>query len=119
MVENIVAYETAVLDRICAVCIDRKDDGDCGLDPALECSIKQHLPALLEMLQGVTFDNMSEYVDRVRNSVCNICNQGNQNGTCNVREHVDCSLDRYLALVVEAIEEVDRRKPGAAAPRTH
>jgi len=45
MVENIVAYETAVLDRICAVCIDRKDDGDCGLDPALECSIKQHLPA--------------------------------------------------------------------------
>ena len=114
MNDKLETYEKAILDRICAVCIDRHEDGTCGLDPSLRCSIREHLPSLLELFDGVSFDNMAEYVERVRNNVCTVCNEGNRNGTCAPRDHIDCTLDRYLALVVEAIEDVERRHTGDA-----
>jgi len=110
---NLEAYEKAVLDRICAVCIDRRDDGTCGLDPKLVCAVREHLPTLLSMLRGVSFDDIGSYVERVRRNICTICEQGGAE-ECDVRERVDCTLDRYLHLVIEAIEEVERLKSGDA-----
>jgi len=114
MTPTLDAYEKAVLDRICAVCVDRRDDGTCGLDPKLACAIKEHLPMVLSMLRGVSSDKMGSYIERIRHNVCNICTQGNRDGSCDVRAHVDCPLDRYLGLVVEAIEDLDRRETGTA-----
>ena len=101
--------EKAVLERICIVCVDRKRDGTCGLDPGLECAIKLHLPEILESVRGVTSDQIGHYVERIRNNTCRVCTQG-QPEQCDVRAHVDCPLDRYLVLVVEAIEEMQREE---------
>jgi len=108
-------YERAVLDRICAVCIDRRDDGSCGLDPDLECAVREHLPEIVKMVRGVTSDRIDDYVTRLRETVCRICDQAEGDGSCGPRDRVDCALDRYLSIVVEAIEQVDRDEQGSAA----
>ena len=113
MGHDLGVYEKAVLDRICAVCIDRRDEGSCGLDPRLECAVKEHLPVLLTSLKGVNSDNATAYLERIRLNVCTICNQGTA-ADCDVRGRADCVLDRYLNLVVEAVEEVERIRAGEA-----
>ena len=107
-------YQRTIMERICSVCVDRNADGSCGLDPRLECQVEQHLPALLKLVSGVTSDRIGDYVERLRRNVCAICDQGNEDGTCEVRSRVDCALDRYLVLVVEAIEEAERRAAAEA-----
>jgi hypothetical protein len=106
-------YEQAVMDRICAVCIERRDDGTCGIDPRIECAVRTHLPTLIDKLSGVSSDRIGDYVERVRRNVCAVCNQGTP-ADCDNRARVDCVLDRYLTLVAEAIEEVERIRAGEA-----
>ena len=110
---TIDGYQRTIMERICSVCVDRNADGTCGIDPRLECQVEQHLPALLKVVSGVTSDRIGDYVERVRRNVCTICDQGNADA-CEVRSQADCTLDRYLVLVVEAIEEVERRTAAAA-----
>ena len=112
------SLEEAVMERICAACVDRRDDGSCGIDADLQCAIKLHLPTILKSLEGLQSDQLSDYVERTRRSVCSICEDGTPE-VCEVRDKVDCPLDRYLGLVVEAIEEIKRRDDGdvmASAP---
>jgi hypothetical protein len=104
---DLSAYEQAVLKRICDACVDRKHDGDCGLDPSLECAIRVHLPELLKTVQAVPSDRMDDHVASLRGNVCAICEQGEPD-ECEAPEKVECPMDRYLVLMVEAIQEVQR-----------
>ena len=107
-------YRQKVMERICAACVDRRADGSCGLDPALECEVEKHLPEMLTLVKGVTSDRIGDYVERLRQNVCRVCNEVESDGTCALRSRVDCTLDRYLVLVVEAIEDLERRTAGDA-----
>jgi hypothetical protein len=102
-------YQQKVMERICATCVDRNADGSCGLDPALECEVQKHLPELLTLVKGVTSDRIADYVQRLRHNVCRVCNQAAADGTCELRARLDCTLDRYFVLVVEAIEDLEQR----------
>ena len=102
--------EKEILERICAVCVDRRDDGSCGLEPDLRCSIEQHLPRLLRALENVSSSRLGEYTERLRQNICAECEERGPGDSCEVRERVDCHLDRYLMLVVEAIEDLRSRE---------
>ncbi len=102
------ALEEAVLAKICRSCMECRDDGSCGLDPSRGCSIKIHLPQILRSVQGVTSDRIGDYVEHIREDVCAVCENRNADGSCDVRDRIDCPLDRYLLLVVEAIEDVQQ-----------
>ncbi len=112
-VRDLRIYEEAILERICSVCIDLRDDGSCGIDPKLECSVKEHLPEIIGVVQGVNSNLIGDYVERLRQNVCKICESPEPDGTCEVRARTDCALNRYFNLVVEAIEEVEQRKDGS------
>lgn len=99
--------EKEVLERICATCVDRQDDGSCGLETDLRCSIELHLPGILRALQNVSSSRLGDHAERIRRNICAVCEE--RDPGCEVRERVDCPLDRYLFLVVEAIEDVRRR----------
>ncbi|MEE8386909.1 MAG: hypothetical protein V3S01_13425 [Dehalococcoidia bacterium] len=103
------AFEEAIMARLCAFCVECRDDGGCGLDPSQECSIKIHLPQILQSVQGVTSDRIEDYVEHIRQDVCAVCEERNPDGSCDVRARIDCPLDRYLVLVVEAIEDLRQR----------
>ena len=100
-------YMEAIGRRVCSVCLDRRDDGSCGLTHRT-CAIEAHLPDLVEAVTRVESDRMDEYIAAVEAQVCGRCEKKAGLG-CRFQELGECALDTYLYLVVEAIEEVRGR----------
>jgi len=55
-----------------------------------------------------SFD-LTPYVEGIRSEVCPNCSQ-DQQGRCVFRENFDCSVDNFLLLVVDTIEDVKSRE---------
>jgi hypothetical protein len=109
--ERYEAFRDAILQRVCRVCLDQRDDGSCGLT-GRECAIEGHLPALVEALVAVESDRLEDYEAAVRGQVCTTCDVPDATGRCALREHGDCALSAYLALVVDAVEEAQQSMAG-------
>jgi len=107
--DHMQVYEKAILQRLESACVDRTKDSECRHDPALECAVRSHMQEIVAAVQGVHADRIDEYVERIREQVCSSCQFVESDGSCEVRRRVDCCLDRYLVLVVEAVEETARR----------
>ena len=107
LAERHQAIWAALRNTVCAVCLDRKDDGSCALSGGRTCGLEAHLPRILEVVQTVHSSRMDEYVEAIRQRVCAVCEQDAQ-GVCRAREDGECALDAYLPLVVDALEEAER-----------
>ncbi len=101
-------YWQAIQAKVCMKCIDGDGAGNCRLDPGIECALQQYLPLIVEAVNRVQSDEMSDYVRELRAITCAECSHQSRNGYCLLRKDVDCALDRYFPLVVEAIEEVNQ-----------
>jgi hypothetical protein len=102
-------YLDAIRRRVCAVCLDGRDDQSCGLS-ARTCAIEDHLPQLVRALSSVpTSKRLEDYADAIRAQVCSVCRHQDEKGSCDLRNHGDCALDAYLSLVLDAVEEVNLR----------
>jgi hypothetical protein len=53
----------------------------------------------------VQSDDIHPYIEAIRRNVCSVCQDQAGDGTCETRRQVQCALDAYLLLVVDAIEE--------------
>lgn len=113
--DDLEAYRIALKERVCKVCVDRLDDGSCGLRPGRICALEMHLPRIVRAVQSVRSNYVSDYVDEIRQIVCAHC-PNEESGTCHYRENWDCSLDNFVSLVVDAIESVDRPSVTSAVP---
>jgi hypothetical protein len=105
--ERYRAYRDAIRRRVCAVCLDSKDDGSCGLSGGRTCAIDEHLPRVVHALLAVRSGRMDEYVAALEAEICSRCRMGDA-GSCALRDEGECGLSLYLPLVVDAIEEVGR-----------
>lgn len=112
--ERYETYLGAIRSRVCSVCLDRRDDGSCGLSHRT-CAIESHLPRVVEAILSIESDRMDEYVAAIEAEVCARCASGPA-VSCGYREHADCALDTYLYLVVAAVQDV--RKQAGVAPLT-
>ena len=111
----LTALEEGLRRRICSVCVDRNVDGTCGLNDQKECALGMHFPRIVQAVSRVHSTRIDDYVQAIREDVCASCANQDSDGACKVREEVRCVLDRYLFLVVDAIEEaqiVARRQGG-------
>jgi hypothetical protein len=102
--ERYRVYWDAIRRKVCAVCLDGRDDGTCGLT-GRTCAIESHLPRVVDTLVGIESDRMDEYFAAVEAEVCNTCSNQDERGYCGLRHRGQCSLYSYLYLVVEAVEE--------------
>jgi hypothetical protein len=100
-------YMQAIRTKVCAKCIDGDGFGNCRVDPAIDCAIQKYLPLIVQAVGRVTSVDMDDYVRELRAITCAQCSHESVNGYCMLRKDVDCALDRYFPLVVEAIEEVN------------
>ncbi|HTL71590.1 MAG TPA: hypothetical protein VL404_09905 [Candidatus Eisenbacteria bacterium] len=99
-------YEKAIRDRVCAHCEDRGEDGTCRTKDPDGCAIHRSLADLLQIAWQIDSGELAPYIEAVRKDVCQFCSHETA-GKCEVRNHLDCGLDRYLELVIEAVQEVD------------
>jgi hypothetical protein len=104
-------YRRAIRKRVCEHCIDLAEDGRCTLTGDSQCGVELYLEKIVDVIHSVHSPNLQDYVDALRKQVCAFCKNQNPDGTCRLRSEVDCGLDRYFALVVEAIEEADSKPP--------
>ena len=104
--EHLEEYWDAVRLRVCTKCIDGDGYGNCRLTGEESCGLKAHFPRIVETIHSVKSDNMEPYIEALRRNVCAYCKNQSPDGKCMFRANVDCGLDRYFPLIVEAIEEV-------------
>jgi len=105
MKRSIEELESIVRSRICGVCTDRTEEGDCGREDPASCSLFRRFPQVAAAIQSVSSNDIRDYVDAIRHQVCSICVAQSPDGDCELRQQVQCALDAYLILIVEIIEE--------------
>jgi hypothetical protein len=91
------------------VCTERTNEGDCGLENASNCALFRLFPQVAQAIQSVMSDDIRQYIEAIRCNVCSVCREQSRDGSCEVRQQVQCALDAYLALVVDAIEDATGR----------
>ncbi|HUL76913.1 MAG TPA: hypothetical protein VL691_06585 [Vicinamibacteria bacterium] len=106
------AYRDAIRRRVCAICLDGADDGSCAL--ATTCPIDEHLLRLVDAILDVRSRHDDAYSAAVEARVCVHCSHRDALGLCHLRRDGRCAVSVYLPLVIEAVEEVDR-KPGVSS----
>lgn len=103
-------YHDAIRERVCTRCIDGDGEGNCRLQSSTECPLMMHLPMIVNAVNRVSSDRVEDYVSELRAIVCTQCSHQTADGRCTLRTFVECGLDRYFPLVVEAIESVNMQK---------
>ena len=105
MSETLREIEAIVRNRICRVCSDRKENGECGREAPVTCALFRLFPEVARAIQSVESDDVNPYIEAIRRNVCSVCAEQAADGTCETRQQVQCALDAYLVLIVDAIEE--------------
>ena len=125
MERSLAEVEAIVRDRICRICSDRTMLGNCGLEQPAACALFRLLPEVARAIQSVQSDDIKDYVKAMRQDVCSACHDQMADGRCEPRKQVQCALDAYLLLIVDAIEEATGKKTfdrtgveGATVPTT-
>ena len=105
MDRSLSELEDLVRNRICGVCTERTVEGQCGLEQPSSCALFRLFPQVAQAIQSVHSDDIQLYIEAIRRNVCSVCAEQAQDGSCETRQQVQCALDAYLLLVVDAIEE--------------
>ena len=103
-------YLEEILARVCPRCVDGDGKGGCLLPRGIECRVKEFFPTVLDLVSSVRSTSMEPYEAALRGSVCGTCVSQSSDGRCALRDDVDCALDRYFPLIVQAVEELDPAK---------
>jgi hypothetical protein len=118
--KSLAELEAIIRNRICGVCAERSASGECGLEEPSSCALFRLFPQVAAAIQSVKSDDINPYLEAIRRNVCTVCTDQAADGSCETRRQVQCALDAYLLLVVDAIEEAtgktfDRQNFGPAA----
>ncbi|MFQ5797201.1 MAG: hypothetical protein ACE5H0_00750 [Bacteroidota bacterium] len=100
-------YWEAVRHKVCANCVDGDGKGNCKLSGENWCGLQEHFPLIVQVVKNVHSDSLGEYIVALRDIVCAQCRHQSPDGLCRYRQAVDCGLDRYFPMVVQAIEEAE------------
>jgi hypothetical protein len=109
MQQSLAELESIIRNKICNVCTARSASGDCGLEEPSSCALFRLFPQVAEAIQSVKSDDINQYLEAIRRNVCSVCTDRAPDGSCETRQEVQCALDAYLLLVVDAIEEATGR----------
>jgi hypothetical protein len=103
-------YLQAIQAKVCPVCIDRNMDGGCSLSETRTCAVEMYLPQIINAVRQVKSRKVEDYVEKLREEVCSSCRYESPDGKCKLRVDLNCGLDRYFPIVVQAIESIDGTK---------
>jgi hypothetical protein len=94
----------AIRARVCSHCIDANQKGICTLPAESTCPVELYTSLIVQAIGTVQSDDYPAYVAALREQVCNNCAYGSAD-VCELRDQIDCPLDRYYPMVIEVVEE--------------
>jgi hypothetical protein len=110
MERSLAEVEAIVRDKICRVCSDRAAHGDCGLEQPSGCALFRLFPEVAKAIQSVQSNDINDYVQAIHLGVCSVCHEQTADNNCEARKQVQCALDAYPLLIVDAVEEATGRR---------
>lgn len=105
MISDNEGYQ-AILASICTKCIDGDRAGGCRLSADRTCAAREFRLEIPAVIESVKSDLFEPYIDALRTGVCSVCRWQNEQKYCQLRDNLDCGLDRYFPILVEGIEQV-------------
>lgn len=99
----------AIRLRVCPLCLDGSESGECRLDQSRGCPLDTHLELIVDTILSVRSRRLADYLEAVEREVCSRCETPGPSGGCRLRDRGECSLCLYLPLVIEAVEDVTGR----------
>ena len=107
--EHLEEYQETLKEFLATACMDRLDDGTCAPPKGRRCALDLNLAPIVQAVKAVKSDRLDEYAGSVRDTVCIQCINQSEHGECEVRDQMDCCLNNFMSLVVDAIDAVDAR----------
>ena len=100
-------YEAAIRKHVCEHCVDFGEDSSCHKPGGPEaCAVIRNLKEIVYIASQVHSKQVDPYIQVLRERICAHCANSKSDGSCPVRESIECCLDRYLPLVLTAIEDI-------------
>lgn len=62
-------------------------------EPA-DCALFRLFPLVAKAIQSTYSDDIQDYIRAIRENVCSVCRQSSD-GSCEVRQQVQCALDAF------------------------
>lgn len=102
-------YEAAITRHVCHHCIDFGDDDLCHVKSGkTQCVVIKNLKEIVYISHLVNSTRIDPYVKVLRERICAHCADSHDEGkTCESRKELECCLDRYFPLILQAIEEAE------------
>jgi hypothetical protein len=107
-------YWEAIQAKVCVKCLDGDGSGNCRIASDGFCALQAYFPKILEVVNSVYSHSIVPYEELLREKVCGACTQQSLSGQCSIRNDSECALDRYFPLIVEVVEETQKRAHLAA-----
>jgi hypothetical protein len=104
-------------DRVCVLCLDSRDEGECGLAPGRECPLDRQAVAVGRTIRTTPGGRLEDVVVALEGAVCGQCQDGPSSTSCEHRRRGECALWLYLPLVVAALRRSEGAPTTARAPR--
>ena len=96
-------YLEEIREQVCSRCVERPQGGPPCAPLGKVCGIELHLEQLIDSIHGVESNWIDPYVDQNRKCICENCPYLH-------RSICPCPMDYLTVLLVEAVENVDRRR---------
>jgi hypothetical protein len=104
-------YLAEIRKEVCSRCIERPPGGPPCAPLGKQCGIELHLPELIASIRQLHSNSIAPYLERNRKHICEHCALLHSS-TC------PCPMDYLAVLLVDAVEEVDRRHGNKLAKPT-
>lgn len=98
-------YLEAIKDKVCTHCIDADGFGNCRISSDKICTIESNYDRIVKSILATKSNRYEDYVAGLRENVCENCSYG-ASENCDDRNEIECPLDRYYPMIVDAIEQV-------------
>lgn len=105
MTVDLARIEKNLRGRICPSCVRFTSRRTCSLPGERPCSLFSNLDKVVDNVREIYSQRIDPYVDDLRQRVCACCHFEDDHGRCPCREDLDCALNTYYPLIVEAIED--------------
>ncbi len=91
--------------ELCPKCVRYTREFTCSLPPGRECALFANLDKIVDVVRTTRSRRIDPYVDALRQAVCASCGHQDDTGRCPCRDGIDCALDCYFPMIVDAIEQ--------------
>jgi len=99
---ELTEYLDEIRDKVCNRCVERPPGGPPCAPLGKNCGIELHLPELIDSIHDVESGSIALYLENNERKVCEHC-EFHKTDEC------PCPMRSLSVLLVEAVEEVDRR----------